>query len=80
MPGIVRELFWYFYIWFCGNWPLFLLAVFLYFLPWIIAAIRKHPQRGAIVALNVFAGWTFLGWLAALVWACSTPQCMMKEI
>jgi hypothetical protein len=40
-----------------------------YFLPTLVAGKRKHPNGEAILALNLFLGWTFLGWLAALVWA-----------
>jgi len=42
-----------------------------YFLPSIIAFVRRHPSKWAIVALNTFLGWTFLGWLIALIWALS---------
>lgn len=41
----------------------------LYFLPSIIAGKRNHPQVVPIVLLNVFVGWTFLGWVVALVWS-----------
>ena len=47
------------------------LAVFavLYFLPAIFAFMRGHQSRGAILVLNLFLGWTFLGWVGALIWA-----------
>lgn len=41
-----------------------------YFLPAIIAIKDKHLQRGAITILNLLLGWTILGWVIALVWAC----------
>jgi hypothetical protein len=47
---------------------LFLILV-LYFLPSAIASHREHHQRAAIAVLNVFLGWTALGWIVALVWA-----------
>lgn len=40
-----------------------------YFIPTIIALLRGHAYTGVILALNIFAGWTGLGWLAAMVWA-----------
>jgi len=43
--------------------------VAIYFLPTIVAGVRGHHNRGAIALLNLFLGWTFLGWVAALVWA-----------
>lgn len=44
-------------------------AFFFYFAPAIVGEVRRHPQRHAISALNLFLGWTLLGWVAALVWA-----------
>jgi TPR repeat protein len=41
----------------------------VYFLPTIIAKARKHNNSMAIFALNFLAGWTFLGWVVAFVWA-----------
>ena len=40
-----------------------------YFVPTIIACVRKHRNRVAIILLNVLAGWTFVGWLVALIWS-----------
>lgn len=45
------------------------LGVFLYFLPAFIAFRREHHNRMAILILNIFLGWTFLGWVAALIWS-----------
>lgn len=42
----------------------------IYLLPTFIAGGRQHHQRRAILILNVFGGWTVLGWIAALTWAC----------
>lgn len=43
-----------------------------YFIPSYVAI--KHPHASAIFALNLLLGWTFLGWVAALVWALAKPQ------
>jgi Superinfection immunity protein len=40
----------------------------LYFLPAIIGR-EKHDAAG-IFLLNCFLGWTVVGWVIALVWAC----------
>jgi len=45
------------------------LAFYLYLLPTITAYNRKHPQRFFIMMLNLFLGSTFIGWIAALIWA-----------
>lgn len=48
---------------------LIVLGLIVYFLPSIVAHTRSHLQENAIVLLNLFLGWTFIGWVAALVWA-----------
>jgi hypothetical protein len=44
-----------------------------YFLPSMIAVARSHRNALPIFILNLFLGWTFLGWIIALVW-CFTAQ------
>jgi len=46
-----------------------LALVAVYFLPTIVASRRRHHQGPAILVLNLFLGWTFIGWVVALVWA-----------
>lgn len=46
----------------------------LYFVPAIIGFSRNHPQKVPIAVLNLLAGWTFIGWVGALVWAFVIPQ------
>ena len=43
----------------------------LYFLPTIVAHQGRHHNAAAIGVLNFFLGWTFLGWVIALVWSCT---------
>lgn len=53
------------------GWVLIVMLVaVVYFLPSIIAT----RQKAAIFALNLLLGWTFLGWVMALVWALSKPE------
>jgi hypothetical protein len=52
-------------------------AIFLlfpYFLPTIIAIIRKHGSTGGIFALNFLLGWTVIGWVGSLIWALSADN------
>ena len=44
-------------------------GLFFLILPAWIAFKRGHNNAGAILALSILLGWTFLGWVAALVWA-----------
>ena len=46
-----------------------LVGLILYFIPSLIALFRMRKNTGAIFALNLFLGWTFIGWVFALVWA-----------
>lgn len=32
-------------------------------------AIRKHPNVLPMVMVNIFLGWTIIGWIAAFIWA-----------
>ena len=43
----------------------------VYFLPTIVCAIRRHHNTLAIFVLNIFLGWTFVGWVVAMVWSCT---------
>jgi Superinfection immunity protein len=45
------------------------LIVLVYFSPMCVAYYRGHPNAMAIFALNLLLGWTFIGWVVALVWA-----------
>ncbi|MFI5222685.1 MAG: superinfection immunity protein [Nitrospirales bacterium] len=47
----------------------FFACVALYFLPTIVAYQRKHHQLTPILILNLFFGWTMLGWVGALIWS-----------
>ena len=49
---------------------LFILAM-LYLVPAFVAAGRHHRNMGAITVLTLLAGWTLIGWIIALVWACT---------
>jgi len=44
-------------------------AVVIYFLPTMIAYARRHERRGSILLVDLFFGWTFVGWWFALIWA-----------
>jgi heme/copper-type cytochrome/quinol oxidase subunit 4 len=41
----------------------------LYFLPYLNARDRRHPNASAIFVINLFLGWTLLGWVGALAWS-----------
>ncbi len=46
-----------------------ILGAILYFVPTIVAVIRRHPNTAAIVVINFLLGWTLVGFAVALAWA-----------
>lgn len=44
-------------------------ALAFYIAPLLIAAYRGHKSVYAIAFINVFLGWTLVGWLLAMAWA-----------
>ena len=44
-------------------------VLFIYFIPTLVANDRKHHNATAIFVTNLLLGWTFIGWVAALVWS-----------
>lgn len=46
----------------------------IYFFPTIIAQLRRKRNVVSIFVLNLCLGWTFLGWVVALVWAFGTER------
>lgn len=52
-------------------------CIVVYFLPAIVAARLKHNNLFGVSVLNVFLGWTLVGWVVAVVWAFAKPQVVM---
>ncbi|MDP3041812.1 MAG: superinfection immunity protein [Candidatus Omnitrophota bacterium] len=49
---------------------LIIIAIFgLYLLPSLISFLRRNKNWLAIFLLNLFLGWTGIGWVVALVWS-----------
>ena len=49
--------------------PFFGLPFLMYFLPSIIALIKSKRDLLAIFLLNLFLGWSVIGWFVAPIWA-----------
>jgi multisubunit Na+/H+ antiporter MnhB subunit len=49
--------------------------VLLYFLPSMLAFAGGKRRKWKIVAVNVLAGWTIIGWIASMImnWAYEAP-------
>jgi hypothetical protein len=50
--------------------------ILLYFLPSMLAIVGGKRRKWRIVAINVLAGWTIVGWFAAMLmnWAYEPPD------
>ena len=46
-----------------------LLLLGIHFLPTFVAVVRQHRHAVLILVLNIFFGWTIIGWLVLLIWA-----------
>lgn len=55
------------------HYVIFVLPILLaiYFLPAIISICRDSTKKGAVICVNIFLGWTLIGWVASLVMALS---------
>ena len=52
----------------------------LYFIPTVVAIERGHHNKLAIFLLNLFAGWSIIGWIAALVWAATSVKPSVERV
>ena len=49
---------------------LLIIVIFgLYLLPSLISFLRRNKNWMAVFLLNLFLGWTGIGWVVALVWS-----------
>ena len=53
---------------------LFLILVFVYWSPYVIAMHRKSDKSIAIALTLFFFGLTVVGWIIALIWAVGLPK------
>ena len=51
-----------------------LMSLAVYFAPCFIALFRDHEQKGPIIIICLFTGWTGIGWLVALAWSFSSQR------
>jgi hypothetical protein len=51
-----------------GTLLLIFIGLGLYFLPYLVA-LGRHHKVAPVFVLNLFLGWTGLGWIIALVMA-----------
>ncbi len=50
-----------------------IIGLIIYFIPTTVARKNKSPNKVAVILLNIFLGWSLIGWIIALVLACKKP-------
>jgi len=55
-----------------GALLLFVLIAGAYFIPTLVAYVRKVTNVGSVFVINLFLGWTFVGWIVALAMSVKT--------
>jgi len=58
----------------------FAFGLVFYFLPAIIGFYRKKDNKISILMLNLFLGWSLIGWVVAIVWATSKDKITVQNI
>lgn len=53
------------------DWLVYLAAAVVYFAPSILAENRGTANLGGVFIVNLFTGWTMIGWVVAFAWAMS---------
>lgn len=46
-----------------------IISIAVYFLPTLIALVRDHHNKVAIIVTNLLLGWTGAVWLVAIIWS-----------
>ena len=58
------------FAWFLSLGLLLMIVVgLLHFIPAVIAFVRDHQSKWAILAVNLLFGWSGIGWIIALIWS-----------
>lgn len=55
-----------------GVLVLLFVGFMIYFMPSLNAHHRRHPNFNSILLLNLFLGWTLIGWVVSIVWSASS--------
>jgi hypothetical protein len=50
------------------------ILLILYFVPAGVAMARRLPHWGSILVIDLFLGWSIVGWVAALALACRSKE------
>jgi len=54
-------------------------GLLFYFIPTIVAILRRHPNTASIVVANFFLGWSLVGFVVSLAWAFTNNAAPVHE-
>ena len=57
-----------------------ILLIGLYLVPTIVAVARKVTNQGSVAVVNLFLGWSVIGWVVALAMACRTSTLVRESV
>jgi hypothetical protein len=57
-----------------------IIGLILYFIPSVISSRKNHRNFVSILLLNIFLGWTLIGWVGALIWALKSDSSVDNNI
>jgi len=57
-----------------------LIGIGIYFIPTIVASTRKVTNVGSVFVINLFLGWTLVGWAVALAMAVKTNMTQVHVV
>jgi hypothetical protein len=57
---------------------MWVLVLAFYFIPTIVGYINHQPNVQAIAVVNIFLGWTLVGWVVALAWAFAAQKAISE--
>ncbi|MEU9089931.1 superinfection immunity protein [Streptomyces sp. NPDC087901] len=51
-----------------------IVGLLAYFVPTVVAFSRGVPNKGSVLVVNLFLGWTLVGWVVAMAMAARSAQ------
>ena len=64
---------------FVNGLPVLLIGLAIYMLPALVSRSRGMADRWSVFFLNLFFGWTLIGWVGALCWSVSGTAKMSPQ-
>lgn len=60
LPGLITHII---------SFILLIIVLSAYFIPCIVALVRKHQHTVPIIIINILLGWTFVVWVVCVAWS-----------